>query len=387
MSANAHPEFDVILVGGGLANGLIAWRLAQIRPALRMLMLERDQALGGNHTWSFHATDLTLTAQAWIAPLVAHEWPASAVRFPGFARRLPGTYASLTTASLQAGLAQLPQLTILCDADASTISPTDVTLANGRRFSAPLVVDGGGYRASPHLDLRWQKFVGLEVVCNHDLTEPVIMDATVVQEDGYRFVYLLPFAPDRLLIEDTYYSDAAMLDPAQLEGRIRAYAAAQGWQIERIINCERGVLPLALGGDLGAFLRDMSVPCAGLRAALFHPVTGYSLLDAVRLAELIATTPQLISAALLPLLKAHIGRHWRRTRFLRLLNRMLFLAADPAVRWRVLARFYRLPAPLIARFYAGRLTLFDKLRLIAGKPPVPLGRALRAVVAGRTKVK
>ncbi len=44
-------------------------------------------------------------------------------------------------------------------------------------------------------------------------------------------------------------------------------------------------------------------------------------------------------------------------------------------------RFYGLPAPLIARFYAGRPTLADQLRILMGKPPVPLGAALRAALA------
>ena len=59
---------------------------------------------------------------------------------------------------------------------------------------------------------------------------------------------------------------------------------------------------------------------------------------------------------------------------------MLFKAAHPVERYRVLQRFYRLPPALIARFYAGRSTLADKVRLLAGKPPVPIGRAVRAIM-------
>ena len=64
------PTYDVILAGGGLANGLIAWRLRTQRPELRILLLEQDDHLGGNHTWSFHASDLNAAQRAWIAPLV-----------------------------------------------------------------------------------------------------------------------------------------------------------------------------------------------------------------------------------------------------------------------------------------------------------------------------
>jgi lycopene beta-cyclase len=72
-------------------------------------------------------------------------------------------------------------------------------------------------------------------------------------------------------------------------------------------------------------------------------------------------------------------RTWRARSYYRLLNRMLFRAAEPGQRYRVLERFYRLPQPLIERFYAGRASLTDKLRILAGKPPVPIRRALACI--------
>ena len=49
---------------------------------------------------------------------------------------------------------------------------------------------------------------------------------------------------------------------------------------------------------------------------------------------------------------------------------------EPADRYRVLQRFYGLREPLIQRFYAGRLRTADKVRLMVGKPPVPIRRAI-----------
>ena len=63
-----------------------------------------------------------------------------------------------------------------------------------------------------------------------------------------------------------------------------------------------------------------------------------------------------------------------------MLNRMLFLAGRPDGRWQVMQRFYQLNHGLIARFYAGQLTLADKARILTGKPPVPVGEALQAVL-------
>ncbi|RIV93332.1 lycopene cyclase family protein, partial [Aurantiacibacter xanthus] len=72
-------------------------------------------------------------------------------------------------------------------------------------------------------------------------------------------------------------------------------------------------------------------------------------------------------------------KHWRAMGFYRLLGRMLFGAALPEERYRVFERFYRLPERLIERFYAGRSTLADRARVLAGKPPVPVSRAVAAL--------
>jgi lycopene beta-cyclase len=59
-----------------------------------------------------------------------------------------------------------------------------------------------------------------------------------------------------------------------------------------------------------------------------------------------------------------------------MLSAMLFAAAQPGDRYRVLQRFYRLDRRLIERFYAGQSSLADKARILAGRPPVPIGAAL-----------
>jgi lycopene beta-cyclase len=58
---------------------------------------------------------------------------------------------------------------------------------------------------------------------------------------------------------------------------------------------------------------------------------------------------------------------------------MLFRAAEPSQSYRVLEHFYRLPPETIARFYAAQLTTMDKVRILSGKPPVPIGKALSAI--------
>jgi len=117
-----------------------------------------------------------------------------------------------------------------------------------------------------------------------------------------------------------------------------------------------------------------------MRAGLFHPTTGYSLPDAVRTASLIASAGDLSGAALHDLTHGFARKLWRRRGFYRMLDTMLFKAAEPAERYRILERFYRLDPGLIGRFYAGRSTMTDKARLLMGKPPVPVARALGAIL-------
>jgi lycopene beta-cyclase len=72
---------------------------------------------------------------------------------------------------------------------------------------------------------------------------------------------------------------------------------------------------------------------------------------------------------------------WTEQSMFRMLNRLLFVAATPAERVRVLERFYTLPQPLIERFYGARLTLGDKARILIGRPPLPISRAVKSLPA------
>lgn len=383
-----RSSFDVILAGGGLANGLIAWRLRNLRPELRVLLVEAEPTAGGNHTWSFHDGDLTADQLGWLQPFVVHHWPTHAVLFSAHARWLKSGYNSVTSTRFHEVLMQHLGDCIRLRTPLVEVTAKRVTCADGRTLHAQAVIDGRGFQPSTHLRLRFQKFVGLELQLDapHSLTGPIIMDARVTQHDGYRFVYVLPLARDRVLIEDTYYADNGELVPSTLRSRAMAYTAGQRWRVVDTLREEQGVLPLTLDGDIDGFWRGLhGLPCSGMRAGLFHPTTGYSLAHAVRLADLIATQSDLSAASLAAVIERHARHVWRSQAFFRALNRMLFLAARPEERDKVMSHFYRLPDRLVSRFYGERLTLLDKLRIVSGKPPVPISTAVKALLATQLK--
>jgi lycopene beta-cyclase len=381
---------SVVLVGGGLANCLIALRLKAARPDIRLTLLESAGRLGGNHTWSFHGTDVNAATLAWLQPLASHSWQHYDVRFPERERRLPGGYHSLTSEHLHDVVIDSIATGVRLNSSVRDVATDRVTLAGGEVLAADLVIDGRGLQGPSQagMTLRFQKFFGqhLRFAAPHDLTGPLLMDATVSQAEGYRFVYVLPFSATEALIEDTYYSDSSAVDNGGLQQNITRYAADRGWRVQELIREETGVLPIVLDGDLAAFWPAADgVPRSGLRAGLFHHTTGYSLPQAAALAHDLPAQARLQSASIAPWIRSRVQSRWREQRIFRLLNRLLFLAAAPAERYRVLQHFYRLPEPIIERFYAGRLRGRDALRILSGTPPVPVNRALRYLLPGSSR--
>jgi lycopene beta-cyclase len=381
-----RTDFDLLLVGGGLQNGLIALGLAAARPQLRLALVERGAAVGGNHTWSAHRSDVSDRVFSWLQPAIAARWQGHEVAFPARQRVLEGEYFTLSSerfaATVSARLQASQSSALFTHGEVQGVTGNAVSLSDGRVLRAGRVIDA---RGPAHLDRSsargFQKFVGLEVELRapHGLTRPMLMDARVKQVDGFRFIYVLPLSSQCLLIEDTYYSDVADLNVVALREEIARYAQSRGWDIHRVLREEQGALPIPLrmahGAGEGGVLR------AGYAAGFFHPTTGYSLPIAARFAELVVDVgvgPELelatqrFAQALAP-----------QQRFTMLLNRWLFRAIAPEQRFAVLERFYRLPEPTIERFYALQMSALDRARIVCGRPPqgLSLSGALAAGVS------
>ncbi len=384
MRKNRH---DIAIAGGGLSGGLIALALRRARPELDVVLLEAGDSPGGNHRWSWFASDLDDQAASLLGTMRTTRWDEGYdIRFPAFSRTLTSSYRSLASSDFAAALArELAPETIRCNAPVSALGVEGVVLKSGERIAARTVIDCRGFEPSLHLTGGWQVFMGrhLRTKVPHGLTRPVIMDAKVTQHGAYRFVYVLPLAHDELFVEDTYYADSPALDRRTLSSRIDAYCAQHGWQGE-LLGHETGVLPVVTGGNFAAWQDSLRIPGvarAGARAGFVHPLTSYTLPQAVATARLIAREADLPGEQLAALLEGEAARHWSGTGFYRMLGTMLFGAGVPDQRYRIFEHFYRLPEPAIERFYAARSTLADKARVLVGKPPVSVVGAIRALLA------
>lgn len=383
---------DVAIVGGGLAGGLMAAALQRSRPDTRLALIEAGPTIGGNHRWSWFDSDLDARGHTLLQPFHKTQWSQGYdVRFPKLKRTLETGYTSMASSDFHAGLTQLlaPEALYL-GRKASVVEADGVTLEDGARLKARLVVDCRSFQTSAHLRGGWQVFMGRHIRLDkpHALERPVIMDADVEQlapygnGGAYRFVYVLPLSETDVFIEDTYYADEARLDREALSGRIDRYGHTQGWHNGASLSHEAGLLPVLTGGDFAAYQAEMRIPgvvVAGARGGFVHPLTSYTMPIAIENALALADQADAPADQIAGFFEARARRHWSRTGYYRMLARFLFFAADPDKRFVIFQRFYGLGQGLIERFYAARSPLRDRARVLWGKPPVSIARAIGAI--------
>jgi len=369
--------FDYVLVGGGLQGCLLAHALAHHQRDARVLLVERGGDLCGNHTWSFHESDIPESARVWFDPLVDYRWPGYLVRFPGLSRRVGIPYATISSASLRDAtrrLAAEPEqqergiLVIRSRESCEIVSPTRVRLGDGSPVDAATVIDCRGRATSPGLPqgAGYQSFIGHEFRLSRSwpAAEPTVMDVREDQACGFEFLYELPFGPDRVLLEYTRFGDEPACDEARAESLIAARLAEAGVDATERVRSERGCLPMPYAAPAQA---PGSSIAGGYAGGWYHAATGYSMPLAVRFADIVArAAPERITEEL----AAAAACDALRRGFTRFLNRLLFCLVAPRDRWKIFRRFYRvLSEDRIARFYAHRFTIADAARIVIGRPP------------------
>jgi lycopene beta-cyclase len=358
-------------MGAGLQTALILAAFAQTshRPRITVISTRHSRT----HTWSLHKSDLSQFMQQAVLPMVAHKFPSQMVSFPDHERSLDEEYWVMTSESIAAYMESLREKGNFEMIEGLIDSVEDqVVRFSDTSITSPLLFDNRGQDGPINQEAGWQKFVGLEVELSKSspIKTPVIMDATVKQLDGYRFMYVLPLTETRVLVEDTYYSDNSTLDEPTLEKRVLDYCQTHQLDVKNIVRRESGVLLIPLtrlpkrapvwSGPTG------SIVFGGYRGEWYHRTTGYSFPIAAKLAETTAHFHN--SAGLVACITKLWSEHRRQSRLNYLLNQFLFRHFSENQRWNALARFYRLPKSTIQRFYSDTMTGFDQFRIIAGRP-------------------
>jgi len=372
---------DYAIVGGGLQGCLLAHALAWHRPDAAVWLIERADEICGNHTWSFHETDVAEGARPWFDRLVTHRWPGYRVRFPGLSRRVGIPYATISAEGLRDATLRLTlpsqdsrdrrplvvQTRMACD----ILSTTSLRCGAGVTIDCGAVIDCRGRAATAEAvgGVGYQTFIGHEyrTARRWPAAEPTVMDVREDQAGGFEFLYELPFGDDRVLLEYTrFHEDPTCDEPRALE-LISGRLSEAGIDSPELVRTERGCLPMPYAAPER---REGPSPAGGYAGGWYHAATGYSMPLAIRFADLVARSrPDRLGGEL----AAAAARDAMRRGFARFLNRLLFCLVMPEDRWRIFRRFYAvLPEDRIARFYGHRFNAADATRIILGRPPTRL---------------
>jgi hypothetical protein len=88
-------DYNYLLVGGGLQNGLIALCLQGARPGVHVGIIEKGARLGGNHTWCFNESDVEVRLMKTLEPMVLRRWKGYRIRFPRLERTTSQNYCMI----------------------------------------------------------------------------------------------------------------------------------------------------------------------------------------------------------------------------------------------------------------------------------------------------
>jgi lycopene beta-cyclase len=368
---------DLAIVGGGLSGGLMALAARRAQPDRRILLIDAAAGLGGNHLWSFIDSDVGEAEKALLQPLVTYGWREFAMVFPRYKRALPQPFYSIRSDQFDKTLrAAMPAESILAGRRATAVTPDRVVLEDGTMIAAHGVIDARGPADLSLLDLHWRKFVGYELLLDgpHSVRRATLIDAAADPADGFQYMTMLPLENDRLFIEDVRFESHPDLDMADHGSRIVHHAARFGWRIRGSERGQAGVVPVVLGGDFEGYWRSggEGVAKVGMRAGLFHPVSGNSLGDAARTALMVAEAKDWSGAALHHLLHSHATKSWARRDYYRRFAHRMMRDTPAADSYRMLESLYTMDSDLIARFHRMTLGFADRIALSLGDGPMPL---------------
>jgi lycopene beta-cyclase len=287
MSNVMKCDADLIILGGGCAGLSLAMRLAELgEKAPKTLILESRTEYIHDRTWCFWGHP-----DAGMMELVSHEWNTFSISTPSdrIVRRCPTSpYQMIPSGAFysaaQERIARIPGIELLLGTDV-TSEPSKSkgnglwSLMSGQgELSAKWIVDTrpGGLHglAQPHL---WQSFLGREIETEEDCFDPdcaELMDFSGSTPSGILFLYLLPFAKNRALVEATVF-DPHPLTPLELESPLQSLLEKRlGGTPFSVLRSEHGILPM--GQTPVTPPRELGLVRVGLTAGGARPSTGYA---------------------------------------------------------------------------------------------------------------
>lgn len=279
-------RFNLVILGGGCAGLSLAMRLADAgATAPSTLILEKNAHYSNDRTWCFWDEENPLLKN-WVD----HVWTSFEIingattvtkscaenRYLMLSAQTFYEQATAKIASNKQRLTLLNQQEIIEVIKTQNQSWKVVT--NSDIYTADQIIDTRPYSQTQDDDaLMWQTFIGYEVETSTDVFNSstfTLMDFDASFSQGLGFIYVLPFSPNRALIEYTVFSDKSMSTDnlkEKMKPALLKYLKKVDYQV---LRTEYGKLPM--GNQKIKYSDDPSYIYAGLYAGSARPSSGYA---------------------------------------------------------------------------------------------------------------
>jgi lycopene beta-cyclase len=187
-----------------------------------------------------------------------------------------------------------------------------------------------------------------------------LMDFGCPRPDRIDFAYVLPFAPDRALVEATTFGAAPPADGDLDAALSRLLSERAGKVGHKVLRRERGLIPMDAGHVAPA--RPGVVPL-GLRGGASRPSTGYSFVRIQEMTDRAAAALRAGRAPEPPRLDGPVTRRMDKL-FLKVLRRHPDLGPELFTRL-----FAEAPPQRLERFLSGSTAWRDRLSVVLALPP------------------
>jgi lycopene beta-cyclase len=375
--------FDLVILGAGCAGLSLALYLSGNEDYTgRVLLVDRRACYQPDRTWCFFAPDdPALMPEA----LISHRWSLGLIRQGDRRVRLSlgdKPYVQIDAATFYAyALNRLENDQRFSLALGHSITDADILIQAGQ---TRISLKGHDYGARQMVDSRndrlaldshprlWQIFFGMELETDEACFNPeeaTLMDFLEYGQHPVEFLYTLPTATTRALVEYTVFTEAC-IDPASLQpGLEKAIIEQWGIRRYRVLRTEQGIIPMGMKSpkpDSTGRVRS------GLVAGAARASTGYAFLRIQRWARACARQVHLHQQVSGFPADAPLSARMDDL-FLTVLKQGLIPA--PAL---FMALFQNTPTPALLRFLNDEATLADRARVIAALPGLPFLRGLAA---------
>lgn len=302
---SAQTKSDVIVCGAGASGLATSLQILRQSPDTTIRLIDRDFTSSPRKTWCFWDESVAprpnLIKKSWTKISVIDSQSKHTENFesPIYFCIESNEYRD----QLIAELSSFASIALHQESITEIGSSNIVQTSEGNQYTADYIIDSrfqtiDDIHFHPSSNTLWQHFKGWIIetqVPRFDSNHAILMDFRVPQNNGFAFVYLLPFTETKALVELTYFNDS--IPPKdQYDPVLKAYLDDY-WNLSQdfkttnssftILDSEYGIIPMT---DLPICLLQSEYQVkTGLSGGLAKASTGYafsrSQRHAMRLAE------------------------------------------------------------------------------------------------------